>query len=67
MFVMLLLNVVVQIPELNLPQLFTLKDSKDPERECLTNPVISSSSYARQIDDDDLISNKDEPIAQAAQ
>ena len=61
MFVILFLNVITQIPELNLPQLFALNTAKDPERECLTNPVNAPLSYTRQIDDDDdLIANKPE-------
>ena len=59
MFVILLINVIIQIPELNLAQLFTLSNSKDPERECLTNTINASSSYTRQIDDDESLTNND--------
>ena len=54
MFVMLLLNLVIQIPDLNFSKYFSLKQpNSDPERECLANAVSSSPSYSRQIDDDE--------------
>ena len=62
MFVILLINVIIQIPELNLAQLFILNNGKDPERECLTNQVVASTSYTRQIDEDDSLATH--PIQQ---
>jgi hypothetical protein len=63
MFVILLINVIIQIPELNIAQLFTLSNTKDPERECLTNAVNASSSYTRQIDDDESLTNNNDRIS----
>ena len=57
MFVMLFLNVIIQIPEFNLPKLFKTKDMNDPERERLASAAISSPSYTRQIDEDDNTNN----------
>lgn len=51
MFVMLLLNVITQIPQLNLAKLFSLEsDTVDPERERLADSS-NSPSYSRHMDD----------------
>lgn len=58
MFVMLLISVLTQIPELNLAKLLSLEmeTSSDPERQLLTSDAPTSSSYSRQIDEDDSLS-----------
>jgi len=69
MFVMLLLSVITQIPELNMSKLFSLenKDSSDPERQLLAGGgggVVSgivnnsghSPKYSRQVDDEEASS-----------
>lgn len=55
MFVMLFISVLTQIPELNLARLFSLEidSSSDPERQLLAESTNNSTSYTRQIDDDD--------------
>lgn len=55
MFVMLFISVLTQIPELNLARLFSLEiDSpSDPERQLLAESTNNSTSYTRQIDDED--------------
>lgn len=55
MFVMLFISVMTQIPELNLARLFSLEieSSSDPERQLLADSTNNSTSYTRQIDDDD--------------
>jgi hypothetical protein len=55
MFVMLLISVITQIPQLNLAKLFSVdKDAScDPERQLLAENVSNSTSYTRQIDDDE--------------
>lgn len=52
-FVMLLLNVVTQIPELNLAKIFSLEpDSNDSERQLLSEPATNSgATYSRQFDE----------------
>lgn len=60
MFVMLLITVLTQIPQLNLAKLFSLEmnTSTDPERQLLAgDPTNNSSSYTRQIDEDDTQSS----------
>ena len=59
MFVMLLLTVIAQIPQLNMSKLFSLElnDSHDPERQLLAggcNVANNSPKYSRQVDDDDV-------------
>lgn len=69
MFVMLLLSVITQIPELNMSKLFSLenKGASDPERQLLAsgsgvglanNNALNKSSgspkYSRQIDDEEV-------------
>lgn len=57
MFVMLLISVITQIPELNLAKLFSLENtSNDPERQLLSEATSNSTSYSRQIDEDDTLS-----------
>ena len=59
MFVMLLLSVIAQIPQLNMSKLFALdlNESNDPERQLLAaNTSTNSPKYSRQIDDDDASS-----------
>jgi hypothetical protein len=54
MFVMLVLNVITQIPEFNISKIFLNKDSRqDPETQCLADAVNASPSYTRQIDEDE--------------
>lgn len=53
MFVMLLINVITQIPELNLAKLFSIKNENDPERQYLSEAVSVSPSYSRQINEDE--------------
>ena len=55
MFVMLLISVVTQIPQLNLAKLFSLESdpSSDPERQLLADSVNNSTSYMRQVDEDE--------------
>lgn len=55
MFVMLFISVMTQIPELNLARLFSLEidSSNDPERQLLAESTNNSTSYTRQIDDED--------------
>lgn len=52
---MLLISVMTQIPELNLARLFSLEieSNSDPERQLLADSTNNSTSYTRQIDDDD--------------
>lgn len=57
MFVMLLLNVITQIPQLNLAKLFALENEIDPERQLLAD-AVNSPSYSRQVDDDEDSSNQ---------
>ena len=53
---MLLLNLVIQIPELNFSKHFSLKQRTiDPEREYLGNAVSSSPSYSRHVDEDEAV------------
>jgi hypothetical protein len=53
MFVMLFINVLINVPELNFPALFSIKaKNKDPEREHLANAVSSSPTYTQFHDDD---------------
>ena len=55
MFVMLLLSVITQIPELNMAKLFSLESEvNDPERQLLAEGSANSPSYCRQVDDDDV-------------
>jgi hypothetical protein len=64
MFVMLLITVLTQIPQLNLAKLLSLEmeKSNDPERQLLaTDGPASSSSYTRQIDEDDATSINNAP------
>ena len=50
-FVMLLLNVVTQVPQLNLAKLFALEPHvTDPERQLLAN-ASTSSPYSRHLDE----------------
>lgn len=52
MFVMLLLNVVTQIPQLNLAKLFSLQiDSADPERQLLAEVSTNTATYSRHMED----------------
>lgn len=62
MFVMLLLNVVTQIPELNVSKLFALEinESNDPERQLLA-ANNGPSNYSRQLDEDDTASTLNPP------
>lgn len=56
---MLFITVLTQIPELNLAKLLSLEieTSNDPERQLLTSDTCpASSTYNRQIDEDDTIS-----------
>ena len=54
MFVMLLLSVTTQIPQLNLIKLFSAEDKPaDPERELLAEAASSTPAYSRQIDDEE--------------
>ena len=54
MFVMLALSVITQIPQLNLAKLFSLENEiNDPERQLLADATTSSTSYSRQIDEDE--------------
>lgn len=53
MFVMLLLNVVTQIPQLNMAKLFSLESEIDPERQLLADASTNSPSYCRQVDDEE--------------
>ena len=57
MFVMLLISVITQIPQLNLAKLFSLEReaSSDPERQLLADNATGANpaSYTRQVDDDD--------------
>ena len=55
MFVMLLISVITQIPQLNLSKLFSLErdTSSDPERQLLADNATNSASYMRQIDDEE--------------
>jgi hypothetical protein len=59
MFVMLLISVITQIPQLNLAKLFSVdRDAScDPERQLLAENVSNSTSYTRQIDDDESSSS----------
>lgn len=51
---MLLLNVVAQVPQLNLAKLFALEAiATDPERQLLANASTSSPSYSRQLNEAD--------------
>ncbi len=53
MFVMMFINVVIDVPELNFPALFSLKaDKKDPEREHLANAVSTSPTYTQFENED---------------
>ncbi len=53
---MLLLNVVTQIPQLNMAKLFSLESEiNDPERQLLANAATSSPSYSRQMDEEDTL------------
>lgn len=55
---MLFITVLTQIPELNLAKLLSLEieTSNDPERQLLTGDAPTSSTYNRQIDEDDSLS-----------
>lgn len=59
MFVMLLISVITQIPQLNLAKLFSLErdtstsSSSDAERQYLAEGMSHSASYSRQIDEED--------------
>jgi hypothetical protein len=55
MFVMLLISVITQIPQLNLAKLFSLERDAacDPERQLLAENVSNSTSYTRQVDEDE--------------
>jgi hypothetical protein len=53
MFVMLLINVITQIPQLNMARLFSLENDIDPERQLLADASTNSPSYCRQIDDEE--------------
>jgi hypothetical protein len=58
MFVMLLLTVITQIPQLNLAKLFSLEmESTDPERQLLADSSNNSTSYTRQIDEEEFPGN----------
>jgi len=49
MFVMLLITVISQIPQLNMSKLFSIENEEnDPERQLLAE----ASSYNRQIDEE---------------
>jgi hypothetical protein len=51
MFVMLLITVISQIPQLNMTKLFSLEsESNDPERQLLD--ATNSPSYCRQVDEE---------------
>lgn len=53
MFVMLLLNVITQIPQLNMAKLFALENEiTDPERQLLADSSNNSPTYSRQVDED---------------
>ena len=55
---MLLISVLTQIPQLNLAKLLSLEmeKSNDPERQLLAGDAPQSSSYTRQIDEEDAMS-----------
>lgn len=68
MFVMLLLNLVIQIPELNFSKHFSIKQrNTDPEREYLGNAVSSSPSYSRHVDEEEAVPNLVQKGEQAPQ
>ncbi len=50
---MLLINVITQIPQLNMARLFSLENDIDPERQLLADASTNSPSYCRQIDDEE--------------
>lgn len=53
MFVMLLITVISQIPELNMSKLFSIENEEnDPERQLLAETSNTSPSYNRQIDEE---------------
>ncbi len=53
MFVMLLINVILEVPELNFPEMFSIKSkNSDPERQHLANAVSTSPSYTQFQDDE---------------
>jgi hypothetical protein len=53
MFVMLLITVISQIPQLNMSKLFSIEnDENDPERQLLSEASNTSPSYNRQIDEE---------------
>lgn len=60
MFVMLFISVMTQIPDLNLARLFAIDidTSSDPERQLLAESTNNSTSYTRQIDDEDHQDNE---------
>lgn len=51
MFVMLLVSVISQIPQLNLSKYFILDNSEDPEKQLLTESIVNSGSYTQQINE----------------
>lgn len=52
MFVMLLLNVITQVPQFNLAKLFSLESEIiDPERQLLAEASTNSPTYSRHLDD----------------
>ncbi len=63
MFVMLLLNVVTQVPQLNLAKLFSVHAGhEDPERQTLTEASVNTApSYSRQMDEPETQTINDGP------
>lgn len=55
---MLLLNVITQIPQLNMAKLFSLESEIDPERQLLADASTNSPSYCRQVDDEEESSSR---------
>jgi len=64
MFVMLLINVITQIPQLNMARLFSLENDIDPERQLLADASTNSPSYCRQIDDEEDLSSSHQRLEQ---
>jgi len=62
MSVMLLLNVVTQVPQLNLAKLFSVHAGReDPERQTLTEAASANTapSYSRQMDEPEAQTTND--------
>jgi hypothetical protein len=62
MFLMLLISVISQIPQLNMSKLFSIENEQnDPERQLLAEASNTAPSYNRQIDEEienDFLRNK---------